>query len=399
MDKDYISGIVISVNAAKTASDEAKKASDNISKTIEALKATVKKISDFQKEVRGDITSLKAKAGIKDKAPEHIDDIDIIWKDVQAHRDLLGRFEEQLLGIQTSMSVVNDFKDNLDKLNHLIDIDELWNEFQDHYKNYETFYNRFVKFYSDYESNFKAHRDEITRLSIEQKQTSDLFQAYSSRIDKSLSSFLSKINDFQEYSDKLISRNSELISDLQSEYDSFHAEFHNYYERANEDVKNIQESIYAINQYTDILKSFSHLCNIDTMWQDLDTQKKVFAGFKEEFMVFNEKTCKIISDIQSDVSILKLYKTQLERFEYLPKIDELWDFSHLLSDRIVIISDTVDKHSKDLVRVHTDLEGLDTRFNAKSTELSHKIRLNNIIVASTLILVLLSFILNIFNVL
>ena len=67
LDKDYIGGIVISVNAAAKASEEAKKASDDISKTINALKATVEKIKGFQEEVRGDISSLKAKVGLKKK--------------------------------------------------------------------------------------------------------------------------------------------------------------------------------------------------------------------------------------------------------------------------------------------------------------------------------------------
>ena len=42
LDKDYISGIVISVNAAKKASDEAKKASDDISKTIDIYTSLMK---------------------------------------------------------------------------------------------------------------------------------------------------------------------------------------------------------------------------------------------------------------------------------------------------------------------------------------------------------------------
>ena len=228
LDKDYIGGIVISVNAAakaseqarqgsdeaKKASEEAKKASDDIAKTIKALKATVEKIKGFQEEVRGDISSLKAKVGLKGDVIKHLDDVDTIWNDVQTQQNILVGFESQLNGFQTALSSIDSFKTNLDKLNHLVDIDSLWDGFYKHYKDYEIFYNRFVAFSSDTDGKFQAQKDDYIRLSEEHKQVSDDFSIYSQKIDTTIESLLTGLEDLSAFADRLKSSDACLCSSL-----------------------------------------------------------------------------------------------------------------------------------------------------------------------------------------
>lgn len=439
LDKDYISGIVISVNAAKKASDEAKKASDDISKTIGALKATVAKIGEFQKEVRGDISSLKAKAGLKDDALKHLDDIDTIWKDVQAQQDLLSSLENQLNSFQTTLSAVDLFKSRLDKLNHLVEIDSLWDGLYKHYKDYEVFYNRFVAFSSSTDERFKTQKDDYLRLNDEHKRAATSFSEYSQKVDSWIESLSFGIKDLSKYAERLKSlthledidntwdslqshyraynvfcqsvqlfeskvsdqfaNNGKEISDLQSGFNDFHDAYLNFCEKSKSEFAGIQQSVSLLIQYTDKLKSFAHICDVDVIWQDFETYKQKHSELKKAFSDFDEKTTKVIGGILEDVSVLKTYKEQLEGLQYLPKIDELWEFTHSLSERTDTISSIVDKHNSDIQAINSNVSDLDSRFGARSEELSHRIRVNHIIATSTFIIVLTLFVLNLLNIL
>lgn len=439
LDKDYISGIVISVNAAKKASDEAKKASDDISKTIGALKATVTKIGEFQKEVRGDISSLKAKAGLKDDALKHLGDIDAIWKDVQTQQSLLSGFEKQLNSFQATLSAVDLFKSRLDKLNHLVEIDSLWDGLYKHYKDYEVFYNRFVAFSSSTDEKFKTQKDDFIRLNEEHKSATTSFNDYSQKVDSSIESLSSVIKDLSIYAERLkslahledidntwdslqshygaynvfcqdvqlfesrvseqFSNEGKEISALQTIYKDFHNEYLTFCGKSESEFSKIQKAISFLNQYTDKLKSIIHLGDVDVIWQDLEIFKQQHNELKKAFADFDEKTTNVIGEILEDVSVLKTYKEQLEGLQYLPKIDELWEFTHTLSERTDTISGIVDKHSSDIQAINSNVSDLDSRFSAKSEELSHRIRVNHIIATSTFIIVLTLFVLNLLNIL
>ena len=64
LDKDYISGIMVAVEAAVKSSDDAKKVSDQNRKTIDALQKIVEKLRGFENEVRTDLSALKVKADL-----------------------------------------------------------------------------------------------------------------------------------------------------------------------------------------------------------------------------------------------------------------------------------------------------------------------------------------------
>ena len=439
LDKDYISGIVVSVKAAQQASEEAKKANDDITKTIGALKATVDKLQEFKKEVRNDISSLKAKSGLKNNSIKHIDDIDAIWKDVQAQQKLLTDLENQLNDFQTTLSAIDAFKTKLDKVNHIIDIDSMWDKLYKHYKDYEVFYNRFVAFSSDTDVKFKSQKEDYCRLSKEHKQFAESHNKFSHEIDTIIASLTCGIKDLRGYADKLkslthledidnmwetlqnhytaygafcqtvhqfeiatsdiIAQHNIEISDLQSGYNDFHSAYQTYCEKSKTEFTRIRLDISLLNQYADNLKSFKHLEDIDKLWLDIEDLKQKYSDLKKNFEEFDEKTTKIIDEIIADVSILKSYKAQLEGLKYLPQIDELWDFTHSLSGRTDVISEAVDRHGNEIQAINSNVSDLDRRFVNKSEELSHRVRVNHIIAASTLVLVLTLFILNILGIL
>lgn len=101
LDKDYISGIILSIKAAQSASEDAKKANEDIAQTISALKMTVGKISAFQAEVKRDVSFLKAEIEVINKKPilMNIKDADSFDKSEE-----LIRLESEISGLTKKMN-------------------------------------------------------------------------------------------------------------------------------------------------------------------------------------------------------------------------------------------------------------------------------------------------------
>jgi len=85
LDKEHISGILISANLAKAASEQAVKNVESISGIIKIL-----------------------------KSQEHLRDIDQSWIDLERHKEVL--------------KTLSEYKNELQKIQHLKDLDKLWEE-------------------------------------------------------------------------------------------------------------------------------------------------------------------------------------------------------------------------------------------------------------------------------
>lgn len=131
LDKGYIQGILIGVESAKEASREAKEAQKDIDDTIKALQITVNKLKQFKEEVNRN---------------KHLSNVDEIWSDVQRIDGLLGdiserigtqeprieelstKIDEAIDEIQEHVNDLITYKDSLEKLEHITDIDDLWTD-------------------------------------------------------------------------------------------------------------------------------------------------------------------------------------------------------------------------------------------------------------------------------
>ena len=131
LDKGYIQGILIGVESAKHASEEAKAAQKDADDAIKALQKTISKLKQFKDEVN---------------RHKHLKDIDEMWSDV--HRidgqieeiseridtqepkieALSKKIDDTISGIQGHINDLTEYKDNLEKIEHLSDIDCLWTD-------------------------------------------------------------------------------------------------------------------------------------------------------------------------------------------------------------------------------------------------------------------------------
>ncbi|MCR6524433.1 hypothetical protein [Lysinibacillus capsici] len=122
LDKEYIQAILISIKAAEKASKEAKDAQQDINKTIEVQKQTITVLKKFKEKL--------------DKY-EHLENVDEVWKDTQRFGKELKFINKQIDNIkQTSEEQSNSilqldrFLEELSKFKHLAKIDVLWEEVQ-----------------------------------------------------------------------------------------------------------------------------------------------------------------------------------------------------------------------------------------------------------------------------
>ena len=94
LDTSYIQGILVSVEAAKTASAEAKEAQEDLSRVVDTLQHTIDKLKEFKEEVNQyehleDIDSMWADLNRVNQY-EHLKDIDSMWADLNRDQETAG---------------------------------------------------------------------------------------------------------------------------------------------------------------------------------------------------------------------------------------------------------------------------------------------------------------------
>lgn len=195
LDKEYIDGILISVKAAEKASMEAKDAQKGIQQTIEVQKKTLKVLANFKEELE----KLK-----------HLKNIDEIWEDTQRFSkdfrlmiNAIQKLEDESLAHDGVLADLVKFKTELNKQKHLNAIDTLWDDSEETKRNIESI-----------EQTLKSH--------------------------------------------------TELI-------------------------ENQSETISSIQKFTDDLAKIEHIFQIDEMWEDIEQSKRNSALLEKEVNVLNEK--------------------------------------------------------------------------------------------------------------
>lgn len=183
LDKEYIAGIITSIESAKVASDQAKTASakaerasiqalnasqdalraskkaDNaqadIKKTIEGLTETVQILKEFKKMVTGKLDSIEKfnrttericndiaalqQYHSKLESFKHLVDVDAIWNDVENQKTNLAGFHQQVDAFIESVSrtterihgeiaALQQYRSMLESFQHLGDVDVIWKD-------------------------------------------------------------------------------------------------------------------------------------------------------------------------------------------------------------------------------------------------------------------------------
>lgn len=170
LDKDYIQTFLVHIKAIEKNNEEITKANDeiyqaqkDINRTIQGLKITIDNLSEFKDSHRNDIENIHTVLNtIRGKVEElyenleyskelkkifenhhHLKDIDIIWNDVQSHKTSLQTLNKELSEnhnsinnyvneLNTKVLDISNYIETLQKMEHLQNIDNIYQSIQGH---------------------------------------------------------------------------------------------------------------------------------------------------------------------------------------------------------------------------------------------------------------------------
>ena len=362
LDNEYIHGILSAVKSAELASNQAKsaglkaekasvqaldavnkanKTQEDIKKTILALQKTVEILKEFKDKVTNDLSKLSSLSSqissLKDKNQTienrfvsikqsvisvqsasaklngitHLDDIDTIWSDVESHKDDLSKVhtdhesfvsevEEITARIYSDISALQAYRTQLESYSHLGDIDAIW-------------------------SDVESHKDDLSKVHAEH-------EALVSQVEEITAHIYSDINALQAYRTQLESYShlgdiDTIWDDVESHKEDLskvHADHESLVSQVEEITARIYSDINALQAYRTQLESYSHLGDIDTIWDDVESHKEDLSKVHAEHEALVSQVEEITARIYSDISALQAYRSQLESYSHLGDIDTIW---------------------------------------------------------------------------
>ena len=256
LDKEYINGILISVEGAEKASQQALSAHEENQKTIQALQKTVQKLKDFKDSVSEDLELLS----------DEMNNLNIEINKIKLSQQKIIESYDFILSVSN----------NLQQIEHIHEIDMIWNDVQRHQNNIESLRNKCIISFN--------------KLEEETKQIGNCVNY--------LKDFYNELKSFDH------------LEDIDAMWSS---------------LQTHSSNIDQLNNFISRLRSINHLFDIDIVWNNLQKQEKdmkeLSSNFKSSFNSLNETT----KNINKDLNILKEYQLQLQSYTHLNDIDDLWN--------------------------------------------------------------------------
>ncbi|MBR1688847.1 MAG: hypothetical protein IJ710_10045 [Prevotella sp.] len=154
-------------------------------------------------------------------------------------------------------------------------------------------------------------------LSIENEMKAIVADIISLQQHKNKLASIVHLNDIDLIWDD-INTQRENMSVLQSQTD-------NYISTCNQALSTIDNEIKSLQAYRTVLEGYSHLSDIDEMWQDLAKQKDGLSSLNAQLGTFINKTEETTSVIGKDLSSLQDFQKVIEDYKHLPEIDKIWE--------------------------------------------------------------------------
>lgn len=329
LDKDYIQAILIAIKAAEKANNEARVAQGDITKTIELQKKTITVLKQFKEKI---------------ESHKHLGDIDKMWTDSQKLQKDVAAISNSFTNALASLKVdtqevktLNKFKEQIEKIKHIKNIDELWNDSQC-FKN---------------ENLAIAEKIDNITASIENQL----------QIMETLTQFKEKIESYVHIGDVDMLWDASLK--LQEEISSIY----NDIENINFSAKNQLQATEKLNQFRTIIEEYKHLKDIDKLWSQSESFSKEISGIIKKLA----DTAISIDSLGQSMGLLLQFKEKLDNYEHLEEIDETWDKCRIFEIDIIASKNIVSDHEGQIESFKNCLQEMqkqnDERYQAYSKKL------------------------------
>lgn len=291
LDKDYIQAILIAVKSAQKANGEAKVAQKDIEKTIEEQKKIIKVLQQFKEKL--------------DKF-KHIVDIDKMWSELQAYQKDVSDF-------QKSLSTLEQHKTYVDKIKHLSDVDKMWSDSQQQAKDIESIIEENAKTNATLESQSASiselylvkeiidaleHISDIDSLWNDVQKTLKAIDSLDSGIEKLVSDLEKQgktVDSSKDIIAKITSQKSiysideikELADSLSKKVDDIITDSSSMRQRIDDALEKIKK-----------VESISHLYDVDTMYDEMQSLKEIISSLNETKDSLIEENGKLSNHIE-----------------------------------------------------------------------------------------------------
>lgn len=284
---------------------------DYLERILSIMSETNKNVEKLDKLSKVQEETLELLVKFKQKLDNysHLKDIDEIWSDCQ------NWYKE----IKELSSLVDDVSGTSEQ--HTKDIDELFNELSIQIKKLESV----MKFTSKLENciHLLDVDDMWNTLSDIHKSVEDVSNDFQSA-KNILSKQQSDIEMLQSYMETL-SRYEHLndIDEIWNKNEEHHSHLNDLMKKSDEikmEVSSNAKHIEAFNEYKEKLSQIKHLEQVDTMWET----KKVQADKLEEVAKQTEDVIRENHETQKKLKNFIEYKEYLSRIIHLNDVDEMW---------------------------------------------------------------------------
>lgn len=242
---------------------------------------------------------------------QHNTKLDNQQSKLNAHQ---SEIEKNVVNISKIVSALNIFKEKLEGYKHLTDIDKIWND-------YKTIQNE-----------IQVLSDSITKFS--EKATEDIVAAnnknktLSDQANREILTLRDEAQSFKEFVFDL-SKKFECTADL-----------------LNKQIPVIQETSSFAKQF----KNITHIDDVDSMWAYINEAKENFNTIKNSFQNIDKNILKMqkhVDEIDSFVAIL-------DGYTHLQDIDNMWDVLDIVKKKIRKTNEVI-KENKKNIQMHQNL--------------------------------------------
>jgi len=363
LDKDLIQGLIISTKLAEKAGVDAQKAQNDINETIKAL-------ADAQDDIKNTMSALEKTIlklhEFKEQINKikHLKDIDHIWEDFRKiQKEVTNIIEEVSKAVLTSkenakeIKTLSKFKEKLDKINHIKDIDKLWEDSQSVKK----------------------------CLPIIEKQIKD--------IENALSDCLNNLSDLNALKTKI--DNIKHIDDVDMLWDNFQKTILDI-TNIRDDVCNIENKIETFSLSIALLLDFkkkideiNHIYDLDNLWDDV-------LKLQHDTEISKCNTEEIRNELNSHKqSIHKVsdFIEELERYEHLKDIDTMWNKCSSNESDIKNTKENVCHQQEQIGSLQLSVTELQSNIEKNNKSFSKKLTLAYVLTGTSLGIAIIEFIL------
>ena len=326
LDKDYIQAILIAIKAAEKANNEVKVAQSDITKTIELQKKTIHVLKQFKEKIEG---------------YKHLVDIDKMWNDSQKLQKDVITFSNNVANVTATikgntqeLKFLNKFKEQIEKIKHLKDVDELWND---------TLYLKKVV------SSITEKLDNITVSLDKQVQTLE-----------ALVCFKEKIESYKHFEDidKMWEDTLKIHDDISS--------INNDINSVKESAKSQSKTIEVLSEFKRSLEENKHFKDIDILWNQAENVGKVVTG------------------INAKMDELVQFKDKIDEYEHLKDIDETWDKCKTFEIDINLVKFSMNAHQEQNESLKNSLQEIQNQSDKRNQTFTTKLKTAYVLAGSSL---------------